>query len=164
MLISIITAMDKNQLIGKENGLPWHLPADLQFFKRSTLGKPIVMGRKTFESIGRPLPGRQNIIVSRNQNYAVEGCDTVTSLDQAIRVAGDVDELMIIGGANFYEQTLPRADRLYLTLVQGEFDGDAWFPEIDFNQWQLIEREDHSADEKNECDYSFQVYQRINRA
>lgn len=155
MKISIITAMDENRLIGKANGLPWHLPADLQFFKKVTLGKPIVMGRKTFESIGRPLPGRQNIVVSRNPDYIAEGCDVVASLDAAIEAAGDAEELMIIGGANLYQQTLAEADTLYLTKVHGAFDGDAWFPEIDETQWQQTWREDHTADEKNTVDYSF---------
>lgn len=155
MIISIITAMDENRLIGKENGLPWHLPADLQFFKKMTLGKPIVMGRKTFESIGRPLPGRKNIVLTRNPDYIENGCEVVTSLDEAVSVAGDVEELVIIGGANLYQQTLPVADRLYVTQIHGKFEGDAWFPEVDNSQWTEVWREDHQADEKNSVDYSF---------
>lgn len=160
MIISVISAMDKNRLIGKENGLPWHLPADLQFFKKSTLGKPIVMGRKTYESIGRPLPGRQNIVISRNADYKAEGCEVVSSIDAAIKIAGDVEELMIIGGANLYLQVLDKADRLYLTQVHAKFEGDAWFPKIHYSDWHEISREDHQADEKNSVDYSFVVYQR----
>ncbi|MDH5259368.1 MAG: type 3 dihydrofolate reductase, partial [Gammaproteobacteria bacterium] len=150
MIISIITAMDVNWLIGKDNGLPWKVPADLQFFKKVTMSKPIVMGRKTFESIGRPLPGRKNIIITRDKNYQAEGCEVCFSIEQAIEKAGEVEELMVIGGANIYQQFLDRADRLYMTRVLGEFEGDAWFPEVDFSQWHLVEKEDHKADEKNE--------------
>ena len=160
MIISIITAMDNNRLIGKENGLPWKLSADLQFFKRITMAKPIIMGRKTFESIGRPLPGRRNIIITRDKSYTAEGCEVVFSTEEACDVVNDVDEAMVIGGANIYQQFLEKADRLYLTRVLGKFEGDAWFPEINFSQWQLSEKEDHQADEKNECDYSFQIFKR----
>lgn len=161
MIISIITAIDNNRLIGRENGLPWKIPADLQFFKKVTMSKPIIMGRKTFESIGRPLPGRQNIVITRDETYTAEGCDVVYSIDDALDIAGDVDEVMVIGGANIYQQCLEKCDRLYLSRVLGEFEGDAWFPEINFSDWQLKEKEDHKADEKNECDYSFQVFERI---
>lgn len=164
MMISIITAMDENQLIGKDNGLPWKLPADLQFFKKVTMAKPIIMGRKTFESIGRPLPGRTNVVITRDASFEAEGCEVVYSLENAIEKVKDVNEAMVIGGENIYKQFLPLADRLYLTKVSGSFDGDAWFPEISFNQWKLIEREDHSADDKNESDYSFQVFERIKKA
>ena len=160
MIISIITAMDKNRLIGKENSLPWKLPADLQFFKRVTMAKPIIMGRKTFESIGRPLPGRQNIIITRDQSFSAEGCDVVFSTEEAYEAVSTFEEAMVIGGANIYQQFLEKADRLYLTRVLSEFEGDAWFPEIDFSQWEMAEQEDHLADDKNECDYSFQVYNR----
>ena len=163
MILSIITAMDENRLIGKDNGLPWKIPADLQFFKKVTMNKPIIMGRKTFESIGRPLPGRRNIIITRDNTFLAEGCEVVYSLETAIESVKDVEEAMVIGGANIYQQFLPRADRLYLTKVAGRFDGDAWFPEINFENWELIEKEEHKADEKNECDYSFQVYARINK-
>jgi dihydrofolate reductase len=160
MIISLITAMDNNRLIGKENGLPWKIPADLQFFKKATMSKPIVMGRKTYDSIGRALPGRQNIVITRDNDFVAEGCVIANSLEHAITLAADAEEIMIIGGANIYQQFLTSADRLYLTRVQGEFEGDAWFPEIDFSQWQLTEKEDHRADEKNECDYSFEIYER----
>lgn len=160
MIVSIITAMDKNRLIGKDNGLPWKIPADLQFFKKVTMSKPIIMGRKTFESIGRPLPGRQNIIITRDNQFTAEGCDIAYSTEEAMTLAGDAEEVMIIGGANIYQQFLQQCDRLYLTRVNGEFTGDAWFPEIDESQWQEIEKEDHKADEKNEADYSFIVMQR----
>jgi len=164
MILSIITAMDDNRLIGKENGLPWKIPADLQFFKKVTMSKPIIMGRKTFESIGRPLPGRKNIIITRDQSFKAEGCDVVFSLESAVEAVSNVDEAMVIGGANIYQQFMPKADRLYLTKVSGEFEGDAWFPEINFSEWDLSEKEDHAADEKNETDYSFQVFERISKA
>lgn len=156
--------MDQNRLIGKDNGLPWRLPADLQFFKKVTMAKPIIMGRKTFESIGRPLPGRRNIIITRDVSYHAEGCEVVFSPEQAIDSIRDNDEVMVIGGANIYQQLLPEADRLYLTRVDGKFEGDAWFPEVNFKQWKLLEKEDHKADENNDCDYSFEIYQRINKA
>lgn len=161
MIISVITAMDENRLIGKDNGLPWKIPADLQFFKKVTMSKPIIMGRKTYESIGRPLPGRQNVIITRDKTYTAEGCDVVYSIDEALKIAADAEEVMVIGGANVYQQFLDKANRLYLTSVMGKFDGDAWFPELDLNQWNLSEKEDHQADEKNECDYSFQVFNRV---
>jgi len=164
MILSIITAMDENRLIGKENGLPWKLPADLQFFKKVTMSKPIIMGRKTFESIGRPLPGRRNIIITRDQSFRADGCEVVFSPESAVDAVSNVDEAMVIGGANIYQQLIPSADRLYLTKVAGEFDGDAWFPEINFSEWQLSEKEDHLADEKNETDYSFQVFDRISKS
>jgi len=164
MILSIITAMDENRLIGKENGLPWKLPADLQFFKKVTMSKPIIMGRKTFESIGRPLPGRRNIIITRDQSFSADGCEVVFSPESAVDAVSNVDEAMVIGGANIYQQLIPSADRLYLTKVAGEFDGDAWFPEINFSEWQLSEKEDHLADEKNETDYSFQVFDRISKS
>jgi len=160
--LSIITAMDENQLIGNNNALPWHLPADLAFFKQTTLGKPIIMGRKTFESIGRPLPGRQNIIVTRNPDYSAEGCDSVLSIDAAMELVSDQPEAMLIGGATLYQQTLEVASELYITRIHHKFDGDAWFPKIDKNLWKETWREDHQAKEKNPFDYSFIKYTRKN--
>lgn len=158
--LSIICAMDTNRVIGKNNALPWHLPADLGFFKRTTIGKPIIMGRKTFESIGKALPGRQNIVITRDRNYIASGCDTAFSLDEAMAIAKPSEEVMLIGGANLYRQTLDRADVMYLTLINHEFSGDAWFPEIDFSQWAQVMREDHDSDEKNQFPYSFVKYVR----
>ncbi len=154
-LLSIIVAMDRNRLIGSNNTLPWRLPADMQHFKRTTMGKPIIMGRKTWESLGRALPGRTNIVITRNQNYEADGASVVHSLPQALLVAGDVEEAMIIGGANLYEQTLPDADHLYLTQVDGEFEGDAWFTEIDASEWVVDKRERHEKDDKNKFSYEF---------
>jgi dihydrofolate reductase len=161
MIISLIWAMADNRVIGIENRLPWKLPADMQWFRQQTMGKPIVMGRKTFESFGaRPLPGRKNIIITRDENYAAEDCIVVHSIDDALAACNDADEIMIIGGASFYEQMLPRADRLYVTQVHAELAGDAWFPEFDLSRWKEIERKDYGADEKNPYAYSFIIYSR----
>ena len=160
MRISLIVALARNRVIGRDNQLPWRLSADLQHFKGLTMGKPIVMGRKTYESIGRPLPGRTNIVVTRDSSFSAEGCRVVHSIDEALVTAGGADEVMIMGGENLYSQLLPRADRLYLTEVQAEVSGDAWFPEFDQTQWQELERESHRADEKNEFDYDFVVLTR----
>jgi len=158
MKLSIIAAMDRNRLIGNNNQLPWHLPADLQFFKRTTLGKPILMGRKTFDSIGRPLSGRRNVIISRNPNYQAAGCDVVHSIEEALKLVKESEEVMLIGGAMLYEQALPLAQRLYLTLIEAEFEGDAWFPDYpQLGNWHEVSREKQQADEKNRMDYAFVV-------
>ena len=161
--LSIITAMDQNRLIGRDNALPWHLPADLAFFKKTTLGKPILMGRKTYESIGRPLPGRQNIIISRDPNYRIDGCDTATGIEQALEMIKNQPEAMLIGGSSLYQQTIDLADKLYITFIHSQFEGDAWFPEIPSQNWVESAREDHSADDKNAYDYSFVTYLRSNQ-
>jgi len=161
MDISIIVAMDKNNVIGKDNDLPWRLSADLKHFKAITMGKPIVMGRKTYESISRPLPGRKNIVMTRSSDYVAEGCTVVNSLDEAMREAGDVEEIIIMGGAGLYEQMLENANRLHLTEVHAEVEGDVFFPEFNKADWLEIEREEHSSDEKNEFDYSFVVLERV---
>lgn len=161
MMISLIWAMDENRLIGVENRLPWKLPADMKWFRRHTLGKPIIMGRKTFDSFGgRPLPDRTNIVVTRDKNYRAEGAVVVYSIDEALQAADEVDEVMIIGGASFYEQMLQRADRLYITQVHGKFEGDAWFPEFDIGEWMEVGREEQPVDEKNAYGCSFMSYQR----
>ena len=154
--------MGHGRVIGIENRLPWKLPADMQWFRQHTLGKPIVMGRKTFESFGaRPLPGRHNIIISRNPDYLAPGASVVSSIEAAMEVAGEVPELMIIGGASFYTQMLPRADRLYLTLVDMDVEGgDAWFPDYDPEEWQLCEKHQHGVDEKNAYAMEFVVLDR----
>ena len=158
--ITFVVAMSENRVIGRDNGLPWNLPADLRHFKRTTMGKPVLMGRKTFEAIGRALPGRRNIVVSTAPGFEAPGCETATSIDEALAlVAGDA-EIMVIGGASFYEQLLPKADRIHLTLVHATLEGDAWFPQLDPSQWREIRREDHPADERNDYPYSFLVYER----
>ena len=161
MIISIIVAIDEQGLIGKDNDLPWKLSADLQYFRRITMGKPLIMGRHTHESIGRPLPGRKNIIISRDPAYKAEGCIVVGSIKSALQAAEKVDEVMVMGGASLYEQLLPQTDRLYLTQVHASLSGDTWFPDWDKTQWQQISREDHDADNKNNYPYSFIRYKRI---
>ena len=160
MLVSIIAAMDRNRLIGSNNQLPWHLPADLAHFKQVTMGKPIIMGRKTYESIGRPLPGRTNIVLTRSANFRAEGVLTAHTLEQALDYVSVEDEAMIIGGSTIYELALPRADRLYLTYVDSSSEGDAWFPEFDIERWRVVASEQHRADEKNSSDYRFVNYER----
>jgi dihydrofolate reductase len=160
MRLSIIVAMDDNQLIGKDNALPWHLPADLGYFKKTTTGKTVLMGRKTYESIGRPLPNRRNVIVSRNTDFQAPGCEVVASIDQALELAKDDDEVMVMGGASFYEQMLPNVDRLYITQIEGEYEGDAHFPS--FNREDFVEnfRQTHRPDEKNQHTYHFTILDR----
>ena len=161
MKISMIAAMTDERVIGIENRLPWKLPNDMKWFRQHTLGKPIIMGRKTFESFGaKPLPDRTNIIISRDENFQAQDSIVVHSIDEALQAAGEVDEVMIIGGASFYEQMLPRADRLYLTFVHANIQGDAWFPQIDFSKWQEVEHIDCEADEKNILAHSFIILDR----
>lgn len=159
MMISLIAAMDNNRLIGKDNDLPWHLPADLQHFKAITMSKPILMGRKTYDSIGRPLPGRQNIVLTRG-DAEIEGVTVVNSIDEAIAAAADAEEVMVIGGSSIYELVLPKVQRMYLSFVDGEFDGDAWFPEFDESEWEIIEEITQAPDEKNAHACQFVTYQR----
>ena len=159
-MISIIVAASTNNAIGIRGELPWRLSSDLQHFNATTMGKPIVMGRKTWDSIGRPLPGRQNIVITRQAGFVAEGCDVVASLAEAAEAAGDENEIMVIGGSEIYSLALPMADRLYLTRVHAAVDGDAFFPEIDATEWRLIDDEHHEADERNEHPYSFRVFER----
>ena len=160
--LSLIAAMADNRVIGIANKLPWKLPADMQWFRAQTMGKPIVMGRKTFESFGaKPLPGRTNIIVTSDVHYRAAGCSVAHSIEGALQFAGDVPEVMIIGGASFYAQMLPRADRVYLTQVHHTFDGDSWFPELDWAQWRETQRIERAADEKNPYACSFLTLDRI---
>jgi len=152
--------MDSNRLIGNNNSLPWHLPADLAFFKATTMGKPVIMGRKTFASIGKALPGRQNIVVTRDCNFDAPGCEVASSIDAAITLVDDTEEVMLIGGASLYEQTIDVADIIYLTLIHHEFKGDTWFPEINSEFWELVSQDDFEADEKNPFAYSLVKYVR----
>jgi len=149
MIISMIAAMDRNRLIGNNNQLPWHLPADLQHFKQITMGKPILMGRKTYDSIGHPLPGRMNIVLSRSKGLKLAGIEVVNSLSQAKSLLTAAEELMIIGGSSIYRLLLDDVDRIYLTEVDAVFEGDSWFPALDSGQWQEIEVSERHADEKN---------------
>ena len=162
MKISMIAAMAHDRVIGKDNQMPWHLPADLAHFKRVTLGKPVLMGRKTFESIGRPLPGRRNLVISRNPGYQAEGIEVVGSVEAALALlaGSSVEELMVIGGGHLYAEMLPSADCLYLTRIDLAVEGDTRFPAFDDGKWQRVECESHPADEKNPHPYSFETWQR----
>jgi dihydrofolate reductase len=160
MKLSLIAAMADNRVIGHENRLPWHLPADLQHFKAITLGKPVLMGRKTWESLGRPLPGRTNIVITRDAGYIAEGCVVAHSLEEAVRAAGEAAEIMVIGGAQLYRQALPLADTIYLTLVHAEFQGDTRFPDWQPKEWRETARIDHAADDRNPHAYSFITLER----
>ncbi len=157
--ISLIAAMTTNHVIGIRNSLPWQLPADLQHFKKLTLGHPIIMGRKTFESIGRPLPDRTNIIISRNSYDAPAACQVAHSIESALTMCSNRDEIFFIGGEQLYRQALPLADRLYLTEIEAQIEGDAWFPEFDNAEWQETQREPH-YDDISGFRYSFVIYQR----
>jgi dihydrofolate reductase len=159
--IALIAAMAENRVIGRDNRLPWRLSADLRRFKSLTMGKPVIMGRKTYESIGKPLPGRSNIVVTRDRGYRAPGCTVVHSFEQALGAAAGQAEVMVIGGAELYRQSLERAQRIYLTLVKAEVDGDALFPDFEPRQWRELERESHRADEKNQYDYDFVTLQRV---
>ena len=162
-MISLIVAASTNNVIGAQGDLPWRLSADLKRFKALTMGKPIVMGRKTYESIGRSLPGRQNIVITRQAGFVADGCDVVDSPEAAIDVAGDAEEIMIIGGSHIYESFLPRADRIYLTRVLAEVEGDAFLPELQHDEWRADSTENHAADDKNDYDTEFVVLNRTSR-
>ncbi len=165
MKLSLIVAISQNGCIGINNKLPWYLPEDLKYFRRLTTGNIVIMGRKTFESIGKPLPNRQNIVISRNTNFAAESIKTVSSIEQALHVANSmadisgIEEAFIMGGAQIYEQSLPLAQRLYITEVKKTVTGDAFFPSIDLAQWQEIGREAHYY-EPQDTHYDFVVYER----
>lgn len=162
-MITIIAAIAKNNALGKDNDLIWHLPGDLKRFKKTTTGHSILMGRNTFESIGKPLPNRTTIIITRNKNYFKDGCLIASSLEAAIELAKEEEEIFIIGGAQIYKETIAKnlADKLDITLVHNEFDADVFFPEIAPNVWKEVVREDFIADEKNKYDYSFVSYKKI---
>lgn len=162
--ISLVVAASTNHVIGAAGQLPWHLSDDLKRFKSLTMGKPIIMGRKTFESIGRALPGRQNIVITTQDGYVAAGCDVVGSVEGAIAAAGDEAEKMVIGGGEIYRLFLPLADRVYLTRVNVEVDGDTLFPELDSATWREVEREECSAGEGNDHDFAIVTYSRISAA
>ena len=152
---SLVVAMARNRVIGRDNQLPWRLPADLAYFKQVTMGNPVVMGRRTYESIGKPLPGRLNIVVTRNPAFRAPGCTVVGSLDEAWRIAGDADEVSVIGGTSIFAEALPVADRIHLTEVQAEVPGDTFFPQFDRSQWTEREVSRHAPDEKHA--YPFRI-------
>lgn len=157
-MLSIIVAADRNNVIGKDNALIWHLPNDLKFFKQKTTGHAIIMGRKTYESVGKPLPNRRNIIITRNATYKAEGCEVVPSLEAAIALCNPDDESFIVGGEEIYRQALPLVDRVYLTRIHHDFEGDRHFPELN-DDWNLVERKEAEPDEKNAYAHSFMTYE-----
>lgn len=160
MRLSLVAAVAENGVIGREGDLPWHLPEDLKAFKRRTVGHTLVMGRKTFDSIGRPLPRRRSVVLSRNPELEIPGAETAGSLEEALeRLAGE-EEVFVVGGAEVYRRALPKADRLLLTRVHASVEGDTFFPEIDPDAWRLAEEERHPADEKHAFPFSFQTYER----
>jgi dihydrofolate reductase len=162
MRLSAIVAMSENRVIGVDNTLPWHLPADLQHFKKVTMGKPIVMGRKTYESIGRPLPGRCNIVMTRDITFQAPGCIVVHSMASALEaVPADSVEVFIIGGAELFETMLPSLQRLYVTIVHHDFTGDTYFPLLNMTEWQERECITHAPDDQNKYSYSFIMYDRV---
>ena len=159
-MISLVVAASTNDVIGVAGELPWHLSDDLKRFKALTLGKPIVMGRKTFESIGRSLPGRQNIVITTQTEFVADGCDVVSSPEAAIAIAADAEEVMIIGGGEIYRLFLPLADRIYLTRVRVDLEGDTVFPALDESDWLETSREQYSADESNDYDFTILTFSR----
>ncbi len=160
MLLSLIVAVAKGNVIGGDNKLLWHLPADLKHFKNVTMDHTIIMGRKTFESIGKPLPGRKNIVVTRQDDYQANGCTVVNNLQEAINSCEKEEEAFIIGGAEIFRQSIPAADKIYLTRIDHAFDGDVFFPNLNFSEWKLVKYVKYHADEKNKYEYSFAEYQR----
>ena len=163
MILSLLVAAGENHVIGKNNQLPWHLPNDLKYFKNQTWGMPILMGRKTFESIGKPLLGRKSIVITRSNNWTYDEVDVVHSIEEAIKKAEGygVKEIFVIGGAEIFRTSFSTADRIYLTRIHHQFDGDAFFPELQEKEWNLVKQRFCKADEKNAFDHSFQVWERI---
>jgi len=161
--IAFVVAMDENRLIGRDNDLPWRLPDDMGWFRRQTMGKPCIMGRKTYDSLPdrfRPLPGRLNIVVTRNREYEAPGAVVVHSVDDALRAAGDVEEIAIIGGAELFRRLLPMADRLYLTQIHGASEGDVYFPQFEMDNWDEIFRQEHPADERHRFAFTWLILDR----
>lgn len=158
--ITLIVAAAENNAIGKNNQMLWHLPNDFKYFKKNTLAHSVVMGRKTFESIGKPLPERRNIILTRDMNFTHEEVDVANSINEVLNYCRDEREIFIIGGAEIYKQTLPLADKILLTLVHTTIDGDAYFPELLNHEWKLVSADKHEKDEKHAFDYTFEVYER----
>lgn len=161
MTLSMIVAMTRDGVIGRDNDMPWHLPADLAYFKQTTLGKPVVMGRNTYVSIGRPLPGRRNVIVSRALDEAPAGTELVPSPEAALALLSDAEEVMVMGGGQLYAALLPLAQRLYITRIDASIEGDTRFPEIDAQAWKVVSEEVRAADERNQYDCRFQILERV---
>ncbi|MET0463976.1 MAG: dihydrofolate reductase [Chitinophagaceae bacterium] len=162
MILTLVVAAARNNVIGKDNQLLWRLPNDTRYFKNVTWGMPVVMGRKTFESLGKPLAGRTNIVLTRNSSWKADGVTTVKTMDDAVFLAKqmDVKELMVIGGGEIYKMVMPKANRIHITRVEAAPEGDAWFPEIDPLLWKMVREEKYAADEKHQYAYAFQVWER----
>ncbi|MCF8309267.1 MAG: dihydrofolate reductase [Bacteroidales bacterium] len=158
--LSIIAAMDRNRVLGLNDDIPWHIPHDLKRFKRLTSGHTIIMGRRTFESLSGPLPKRRNIVITSREDYSSPGVEVVKSIEDAIRIADRKQENFVAGGANIYEQFLPLADKLYLTHIDAAFEGDTYFPEIDWSQWNLVEEEHHVTDDEKKIPFVYRTYER----
>ena len=163
MILSLVVATDENNTIGKDNKLPWHLPNDLRYFKNLTWGMPILMGRKTFESVGKALPGRKSIVITRDNNWTHKGVEVVHTVEEAIQKAGnyDVQEIFVIGGAQIFNTTIEKAQKIYLTRIHHRFEGDVFFPELPEGQWQLMQNKFCHADEKNPWSHSFQIWEKL---
>lgn len=162
MLISAITAVSQNNVIGLNNSLPWHLSADMKFFKKTTMGHVVVLGRKSYEAFGKAYPGRTNIVITRQKDFHLPDARVVHSVEAALEQARSLEkeEIFILGGAQIFEQSLPLVDRIYLTRIYENFEGDTFFPKIDFDEWELVKEEQHEPDEKNIYKYSFQTWDR----
>lgn len=160
--VSAIVAAADNNAIGKDNKLLWHLPNDLRFFKRTTSGHTVIMGRKTYESVGMPLPNRRNLVITRQEDYVLENAEVVHSLGEALTHCANEEEVFIVGGAEIYRQALPRTGRVYLTRVHADLPGDTYFPDLDENDWMLVSADKHDPDERHAYGYTFEVYERRN--
>ncbi|MBU9722147.1 MULTISPECIES: dihydrofolate reductase [Bacillaceae] len=161
-MISMIWAMSSNRVIGKDGDMPWHLPNDLKYFKKVTSGHPVLMGRTTFDSIGKALPKRRNIVLTRSDDFSAEGVEVIHSLDEVNGLAREEEEFFVIGGATVYEQLMPLAERLYVTEIHESFEGDTFFPAFDMEKWELVSTEEGEMDEKNPYPHTFKVYERKN--
>ena len=161
MIVSLVAAMSENRVIGRGGKLPWHLPKDLKFFKKLTVDHTVIMGRKTFDEIKRPLDNRRNVVITRNHAFQPHGVTVVPSLDEALALGATEEEVFVIGGGTVFRLALPRADRLYLTVVHAQVEGDTWFPEFDKDAWVLESDERHEADDKHAYAFSFRTYRRI---
>ena len=160
MTVTIVVAIAENYAIGKHNQLLWHMPADLKHFKQITSGHTVIMGRKTYDSVGKPLPNRRNIIITR-QDITIPGCEVVKSVEEALKLCSNEEEVFIEGGAEIYKLAIYKTDRIYLTIIHHSFDADSFFPEIDYMEWKEVSRDDHPADEKHKYPYSFITLERI---
>jgi dihydrofolate reductase len=161
VIVALVAAMAENRVIGKNGHLPWHLPKDLKYFKKLTVDRTVIMGRKTFEEIKRPLDNRRNVVITRNHAFQPHGVTVVPSLDEALALAATEDEVFVIGGGDIFRLALPRADRLYLTVIHAQVEGDTWFPEFDKAAWALESEERHEVDSQHAYPFSFRTYRRI---